>query len=78
MDSHFFELEVDKNVSSFDSVQDGSVAVFSPHKGFEDPTTPEDAPLRESIELREVGVLWLSLLSIKQRARFCKKRREGK
>lgn len=47
-----FELEIDENVGSFDSVQDGSVAVFTPHTGFEDPTTPKDAPLRESIELR--------------------------
>ena len=28
-----------KNVDSFDSVQDGSVAVFTPHTGFEGPTT---------------------------------------
>ena len=37
---------------SFDSVQDGSVAVLTPHTAFVDPTTPSDAPLRESIELR--------------------------
>jgi hypothetical protein len=37
---------------SFDSVQDGSVAIYTPHTGFEDPTTPPNAPLRESIELR--------------------------
>jgi hypothetical protein len=37
---------------SFDSVQDGSVAVLTPHTAFEDPSTPKDAPLRESIELR--------------------------
>jgi len=37
---------------SFDSVQDGSVAAFTPHTGFEDPTTPPNAPKRESIELR--------------------------
>ncbi|KAF7983099.1 hypothetical protein HWV62_24035 [Athelia sp. TMB] len=36
----------------FDSVQDGSVAVLTLHTGFEDPSTPENAPLRESIELR--------------------------
>ena len=55
MDGVFFffsELEVDEDVGSFDSVQDGSVAVFTPHTGFEDPTTPKDAPFRESIELR--------------------------
>lgn len=39
-------------IKCFDSVQDGSVAVFTPHTGFEDPTTPKDAPPRESIELR--------------------------
>ncbi|KAI6130915.1 hypothetical protein EV401DRAFT_2193762 [Pisolithus croceorrhizus] len=37
---------------SFDSVQDGSVAIMTPHTGFEDPRTPKDAPLKESIELR--------------------------
>jgi len=35
-----------------DSLQDGSVAVFTPHTAFQDPTTPKDAPPRESIELR--------------------------
>lgn len=39
-------------VRSFDSKQDGSVAVFTPHTGFKDPQTSKDAPLRESIELR--------------------------
>ncbi|KAF5340243.1 hypothetical protein D9611_007797 [Ephemerocybe angulata] len=39
-------------IKCFDSVQDGSVAVFTPHTAFEDPTSPADAPLRESIELR--------------------------
>ncbi|EGN98393.1 hypothetical protein SERLA73DRAFT_109855 [Serpula lacrymans var. lacrymans S7.3] len=39
-------------IKCFDSVQDGSVAVMTPHTGFQDPTTPKDAPLRESIELR--------------------------
>ncbi|KAF4566219.1 hypothetical protein EYR40_001972 [Pleurotus pulmonarius] len=39
-------------IKCFDSVQDGSVAVFTPHTGFQDPATPPDAPLRESIELR--------------------------
>lgn len=36
----------------FDSVQDGSVATMTPHTAFEDPKTPKDTPLRESIELR--------------------------
>ncbi|KAF5340245.1 hypothetical protein D9611_007795 [Ephemerocybe angulata] len=39
-------------IKCFDSLQDGSVAVFTPHTGFVDPTTPPDAPRRESIELR--------------------------
>ena len=38
--------------TSFDSVQDGSVAVLTPHTAFEDPTTPPDAEKRQSIELR--------------------------
>ncbi|KDR70135.1 hypothetical protein GALMADRAFT_144817 [Galerina marginata CBS 339.88] len=36
----------------FDSIQDGSVAIFTPHTGFSDPATPEGTPLRESIEVR--------------------------
>ncbi|KAG1799382.1 uncharacterized protein HD556DRAFT_1231452 [Suillus plorans] len=39
-------------IKCFDSVHDGSVARLAPHTGFEDPNTPEGAPLRESIELR--------------------------
>jgi len=39
-------------IKCFDSVQDGSVAVLTPHTAFNDPSTPADAPLRESIELR--------------------------
>ncbi|KAH9476240.1 Aspirochlorine biosynthesis protein N [Psilocybe cubensis] len=39
-------------IKCFDSVQDGSVAIFTPHTGFSDPNTPEGTPLRESIELR--------------------------
>jgi hypothetical protein len=35
----------------FDSKQQG-VARFAPHTAFQDPTTPADAPPRESIELR--------------------------
>ena len=37
---------------SFDSQDDGKTAIFTPHTAFEDSTTPKDAPLRESIELR--------------------------
>ncbi|KAF8518956.1 hypothetical protein BU17DRAFT_90435 [Hysterangium stoloniferum] len=39
-------------IKCFDSKTDGSVAILTPHTGFIDPTTPKDAPLRESIELR--------------------------
>ncbi|KIL65084.1 hypothetical protein M378DRAFT_541863 [Amanita muscaria Koide BX008] len=39
-------------IKSFDSVQDGSVAVFTPHTAFEDPTTPRGVSHRQSIELR--------------------------
>ncbi|KAJ6555123.1 hypothetical protein DFH09DRAFT_1493249 [Mycena vulgaris] len=35
-----------------DSLQDGSVALYTPHTAFEDPATPEGTPPRESIELR--------------------------
>ena len=35
----------------FDSKVDGR-ARFAPHSAFADPTTPSDAPPRESIELR--------------------------
>jgi hypothetical protein len=44
-------METD-STCSYDSVQDGSVALFAPHSAFADPATPPDAPLRESIELR--------------------------
>lgn len=37
---------------SYDSVDDGSVAVLTPHTAFVDPSTPADALPRESIELR--------------------------
>ncbi|GJJ11695.1 hypothetical protein Clacol_005931 [Clathrus columnatus] len=36
----------------FDSRMDGKTAILAPHTAFVDPTTPEGAPLRESIELR--------------------------
>lgn len=38
-------------MDSYDSKAEG-LSVFTPHTAFEDPTTPKDAPLRESIELR--------------------------
>ncbi|KAF7973599.1 hypothetical protein HWV62_14758 [Athelia sp. TMB] len=51
---YFRGLEPDEGVliKCFDSVQDGSVAVLTPHTGFDDPSTPDNAPPRESIELR--------------------------
>jgi hypothetical protein len=36
----------------YDSRNDGAVARFAPHTAFIDPTAPQDAPPRESIELR--------------------------
>ncbi|KAJ7152183.1 hypothetical protein C8R43DRAFT_479336 [Mycena crocata] len=39
-------------IKCYDSLQDGSVALYTPHTGFSDPATPEGTPLRESIELR--------------------------
>ncbi|KAF8198345.1 hypothetical protein K438DRAFT_705151 [Mycena galopus ATCC 62051] len=39
-------------IKCFDSIQDGSVAQYTPHTAFADPATPEGTPLRESIELR--------------------------
>ncbi|CCL99876.1 uncharacterized protein FIBRA_01901 [Fibroporia radiculosa] len=38
-------------IKCFDSKTDG-VAILTPHTAFEDPSTPADAALRESIELR--------------------------
>jgi hypothetical protein len=37
-------------IKCYDSKQ--GVASFTPHTAFVDPTTPKDAPLRQSIELR--------------------------
>ncbi|KAJ8487456.1 hypothetical protein ONZ45_g14327 [Pleurotus djamor] len=42
-------------IKCFDSIQDGSVAILTPHTGFKDPSTPPSAPLRESIELRALA-----------------------
>ncbi|KAK1223373.1 hypothetical protein PQX77_013772 [Marasmius sp. AFHP31] len=39
-------------IKCYDSIEDGSVAVLTPHTAFEDPTTPAGTPPRESIELR--------------------------
>ncbi|TFK23987.1 hypothetical protein FA15DRAFT_704950 [Coprinopsis marcescibilis] len=36
----------------FDSIDDGGVARFAPHTGFEDPTTPKGSLPRESVEIR--------------------------
>jgi len=38
----------------YDSMNDGR-ARFTPHTAFDDPTTPPDAPVRESIELRTLA-----------------------
>ncbi|KAG6376596.1 hypothetical protein JVT61DRAFT_1578 [Boletus reticuloceps] len=48
------DMETDEFVlfKNFDSVQDGIVAVLTPHTAFEDPNSPEGAPLRQSIEIR--------------------------
>jgi len=39
-------------IKCMDSITDGSVALYTPHTAFTDPTTPADAKPRESIELR--------------------------
>jgi len=39
-------------IKCFDLKADGSVARFTPHTAIEDPTTPADAPDRQSIEIR--------------------------
>ncbi|KAF9235941.1 hypothetical protein BU15DRAFT_89359 [Melanogaster broomeanus] len=39
-------------IKCYDSSKDKDVAVLTPHTGFRDPTTPKDAPLRASIEVR--------------------------
>ncbi|KAL0565669.1 hypothetical protein V5O48_016348 [Marasmius crinis-equi] len=39
-------------IKCYDSIEDGTVAVLTPHTAFEDPTTPHGSPYRESIELR--------------------------
>ncbi|KAF8707037.1 hypothetical protein AX14_012789 [Amanita brunnescens Koide BX004] len=39
-------------VKCCDSIQDGSVARFAAHAAFQDPTTPQGAPHRQSIEIR--------------------------
>ncbi|KAG1727479.1 uncharacterized protein EDB91DRAFT_891872 [Suillus paluster] len=39
-------------IKCYDSAKDDNIAKFTPHTGFKDPSTPQGAPLRESIELR--------------------------
>ncbi|KAK1227411.1 hypothetical protein PQX77_009596 [Marasmius sp. AFHP31] len=39
-------------IKCYDSIEDGSVAVLTPHTAFEDPTTPAGTLPRQSIELR--------------------------
>lgn len=41
-------------IKGYDSATDGR-ARFTPHTAFDDPTTPEDAPPRESIEVRALA-----------------------
>jgi len=50
---YFSQMRVDEVllVKCYDSVMDGR-ARFAPHSAFTDPSTPADAPPRESIELR--------------------------
>jgi len=50
---YFPRMEVDEAVliKGYDSLEDGR-ARFTPHTAFDDPTTPEHAPARESIEVR--------------------------
>jgi hypothetical protein len=45
-------ISILNSLFSFDSAQDESIAKFTPHTGIFDPTTPKDAPARQSIELR--------------------------
>lgn len=52
LSTFIFQVLISVSANSFDSVQDGSVAVFTPHTGFEDASTPKGTPPRESIELR--------------------------
>ncbi len=49
------DLQVDEAIliKCWDS--DASVAQFTPHTAFEDPTTPEGTPPRESIEFRTIA-----------------------
>ncbi|THU81553.1 hypothetical protein K435DRAFT_784973 [Dendrothele bispora CBS 962.96] len=39
-------------IKCYDSLDDKNISVYTPHTAFEDPTTPEGSPPRESIELR--------------------------
>lgn len=50
--SYYAESLILMVFASGDSIKDGSVALCTPHTSFADPTTPPDAPYRESIELR--------------------------
>ncbi len=53
---YFPQMRTDEVVliKCYDSADDGR-ARFTPHCAFEDPTTPDDAPPRESIEIRTVA-----------------------
>ncbi|MBV8574126.1 MAG: hypothetical protein JOZ58_03675 [Acetobacteraceae bacterium] len=43
-------------IKGWDSLDDGRTR-FTPHGAFELPDTPEDAPARESIEVRTLGII---------------------
>lgn len=49
---HPYGARTDVFVFSYDSVQDGSVALYAPHSAFLDDHAPPGACLRESIEIR--------------------------
>ena len=51
--TYFPKMQADEAVliRCFDSAREGA-ARFSAHTGFDDPTSPPDAPPRESIEVR--------------------------
>ena len=52
VDPCYAVLNLISSCCSFDSKNDGRTARLTPHTAFDDTTKPEDAPLRESIELR--------------------------
>ena len=53
---YFPDMERDEVIliKGYDSETDGR-ARFAPHTAFDDPTSPPDAPARESIEIRTLA-----------------------